>query len=696
VLSTAFVAFAQAGPVKDTSAPATASKSEYVVQPGDTCAAIAKKILGDERAYDQLHRLNPMGPPPHNLKPGTVLKVRDDTPDARLTFVKPDVKAKRATTLEWIPASPGEPLYRLDQVNTLRRAGAEVTFRDETSLQLRENALVVIYGLTGDSDALKKTDKSGAVSLVQGELKLKLSQLRGEPLAVQTPAARIAASSRDMNVGVDAAKMSRVAVYHGRAEVAAQGKQVAVLEGQGTRVENGKVPEAPRPLPAAPGWVEPGGELKLALPDESPLVDLSWRPVERAVSYRVEISQDEKFNGLLVDASVPASNAPSLSTPGLSPGRYYARVQAVDGDGLLGKASEVKPLELAQLTLEIGARTSGGFEGESEVHFAVEASSALELRVDGEPISGPVVLNTEGVHRVEVSIPGAAPVKLMATVKVPRDAPPPTLPPSDPPPALPPPAPPPTPPPPAPKREEPPPVPPKPVSVGSLYGTPNTLLERPLLPTVLLGREDLAEVRIQGEVGADSALRMRYGASFQNGLNDRTVLGLSFQGRVPLSSVPPSEDTAGSMGAHARYLFMDPSSWFVLGAAGELVAGQAATGGSAVVMLRPSLLAMGRWGRFALSTTQGLGIFPGPERPSLESAYQAVFLPEPWMAVSAEVHSFIGLPGDVGPSFGLALGTRMRLGQAEVGLSVRSNLFTPRDQNVWGSFAATLSLGWHP
>ena len=133
------VALAQAQP-KD------AGDDVYVVQPGDTCGTIGRKLFGDAgKGSATLHALNKMGPPPHDLEPGTVLRVRGD-PDARLTFIKPEVNSKRAGKPDWFQANTGQGLWRLDSVNTLRQAGAEVTFRDLTRLQMNENALVVIYG----------------------------------------------------------------------------------------------------------------------------------------------------------------------------------------------------------------------------------------------------------------------------------------------------------------------------------------------------------------------------------------------------------------------------------------------------------------------------------------------------------------------------------------------------------------------
>ena len=56
---------------------------EYTVKKGDTCAAIAQRQWGDARRVDLIHDNNPtMGPAPHNLKEGTVLKIPRVIPQA--------------------------------------------------------------------------------------------------------------------------------------------------------------------------------------------------------------------------------------------------------------------------------------------------------------------------------------------------------------------------------------------------------------------------------------------------------------------------------------------------------------------------------------------------------------------------------------------------------------------------------------
>ena len=54
---------------------------EYVVRKGDSCESIARRELGDPAAEVTLHLYNPhLGPEPHELKPGMVLKLPRQAP----------------------------------------------------------------------------------------------------------------------------------------------------------------------------------------------------------------------------------------------------------------------------------------------------------------------------------------------------------------------------------------------------------------------------------------------------------------------------------------------------------------------------------------------------------------------------------------------------------------------------------------
>lgn len=382
--------------------PATPDEEFTVVQPGETCPLLVKRVWGTSESYQLLHELNnlPKSHPP--LVPGTRLRIRSG-PEAHLTYVKPDVNTRPAKEPEWKPGRQGEALYRLYQVNTLRGAGAEVTLKDTSKLQLRENALVVIYG-TPQASAKEQPRKSGGVELVQGNLRMRLAELRGEPLPLETPAAKVVANGQDLFVGVDAQRMSRVAVFNGRAQVAAKGGQVDVPGGKGTRVEEGKAPEPPRPLLPAPFWSAPGSrELLLALGGAPQAHALKWQPVQGAVSYRAVLARDEGLNDVVAETNTPADSAAMLNSGALPPGRYYAQVQAVDALGLPGMPSAPRKLEIVAVKVERGeVESPERITGRGQVKLSVDPAIGLPLRVKRKAAGAEVVLLAPGLHTVDM------------------------------------------------------------------------------------------------------------------------------------------------------------------------------------------------------------------------------------------------------------------------------------------------------
>ncbi|MFO0581266.1 MAG: FecR domain-containing protein [Anaeromyxobacter sp.] len=401
----------------------------WVVKPGETCLGIARVAFGGGKdAIARLHALNPqLGPQPHRLVPGSVLRLRD-APVAELTLVRPRVEARAPGATEWSPAPQGLGLQPRTQVTTLERAGAEVTFADTSRLVLRENAFAIIYGPL--ASAARAPDRSGQVELVQGEASVSLAALRGETARVATPGASLSAASREVVVAVDG-PMSRVSVLDGRAEVSARGKAVALREGEGTRVEKGKAPEPARKLPAAPRLA--GAARRVLLSGEGPGKELrlAWAPVPGAARYRVEVARDERFADRIAVLDLAASAAPEAVVPGLTPGRLRARVRAVDGAGLVGPSSAPTVVDVVALRIERGEPGADGVvRGDQEVRLALEAPPGvddLELTVDGKRDRSPVTLATAGRHLVRVGVPGAAAdqaVGLAAEIAGPPPAPP--------------------------------------------------------------------------------------------------------------------------------------------------------------------------------------------------------------------------------------------------------------------------------
>ena len=339
-------------------APAAPAR-EYRVVEGDTCLAVAQK-LGITAA--QLHQFNPlMGPAPHRLQVGSILAAAPAplAPDARLTFLRPDVDRRPASTPSWLAAALNEPLYRLDEVSTRRGAGAELTFPNESRLQLKENALVVVLG--NERGGPQGPRKGGGLDLVQGEMSLFLSRFQTTPLKVQTPAGQVNASTPQADIAVDAAKMTRLSVHAGTADVTAMGSTVNVREGEGTRVEKGKAPEKPRPLPKSPQLGEETTRGLFSREGAPATVTIAWGPIARASAYHVEVAREARFVDLVEHAS---SAAQTVSVP-LGPGRYFVRVTAVDDAGLRSKPSAARQVQVVGLVRNGAALTGSVRPGEA-------------------------------------------------------------------------------------------------------------------------------------------------------------------------------------------------------------------------------------------------------------------------------------------------------------------------------------------
>jgi len=385
--------------------PAAAATNEefLIVQPGDTCQTLGQRLWGKPEDYKRLHELNGLKNGHGKLEPGTRLRIRPEA-EAHLTYVKPDVNTRPPEVPQWKPGQQGQALYRLHQVNTLRGAGAEVTLKDTSKLQLRENALVVIYGAP-QATPKEQPRKQGGVELVQGDLRMSLAALRGEPLPLATPAAQVAANGKDLFVSVDEKRMSRVAVFDGRAQVAAKGAKVEVPGGQGTRVEEGKAPEPPRALLPGPAWSVAGPrEVLLALDGAPQAHTLKWQPVTGAVNYRVVLARDAGFNDVVAEAAPAPSAALALEAGTLAPGRYYARVQAVDELGLPGMPSAPRAVQVVAVKVERGeVQNPGRVLGRGQVKLSVDPATGVALRVKGKAVGHEAVLLAPGVHTVDTA-----------------------------------------------------------------------------------------------------------------------------------------------------------------------------------------------------------------------------------------------------------------------------------------------------
>jgi hypothetical protein len=244
------------------------------------------------------------------------------------------VQARAPEQTSWRDANIGLDLFRAWRVNTKDESAAEVSFADNSRAQLRENTLIVIFGVN------QYQERTANVELSQGSLRTRIDELiGGQPLRIDTTAGELAVGRGSSLLGVDAAGMNRIANHGGdavRVKSKPKAKQapveVAVDAGMGTRMEPGKAPEPPRPLPPQPAWQQP---LSTTWTSGQPVVSgvLSANP---GLQHRVEVNIEGK-SGVVFMATIPAG-VDRIELRSLPKGSYRVAVAAIDAAGLEGIA----------------------------------------------------------------------------------------------------------------------------------------------------------------------------------------------------------------------------------------------------------------------------------------------------------------------------------------------------------------------
>lgn len=324
--------------------PATETSQVYTVVAGDTCRSIANQHLGSAQAIAALHRLNPqLGPTPHKLVAGQKLLLPRKGPlpaDANLTAARGDVAVRKPTAVAWDAAQRGMDLFRAWRVGARAKASAEVTFRDSSQLRLRENTVVIIYGPAAPRQPLVAM----RAEIEGGSLEARLAAASGAGPApeVLTPSSLSTLTQGNALFSVDPASGTSLIANHEGQPVAVRsvtkqkkprGAAVKVDKGMGSRVEVGKLPEPPRPLPPPPAFAFTTPQLTVATFAATTTVKVMWYEVNSLHAYRV----------VVMDAAGAEQNAVTLpprrtsfELTGVPPGRHKIAVSTIDEAGFEG------------------------------------------------------------------------------------------------------------------------------------------------------------------------------------------------------------------------------------------------------------------------------------------------------------------------------------------------------------------------
>jgi hypothetical protein len=260
------------------------------------------------------------------------------------------VKIKRAADLAWEDAKVDMALFESDALRTFPRSTATIAFGPDDLVEVDQNALVIIRPRRKESSEISLAVLSA--DLLEGletrpaperQKAIEAAAVKRQVTLSKMPAARAGGGKTRVAVKALPDRSTSVAVLAGTLRVTGpKGGDVTLTEKMATRISASGTLARPLPLPAAPFLAFPEDGAAYPFQSKAPRVELGWRPVERARTYRVVVTGDTAFRGVLSDERVSGT---ALTVRNLRPGTYYWRVRAQDKDGLEGPYSEARAIK---------------------------------------------------------------------------------------------------------------------------------------------------------------------------------------------------------------------------------------------------------------------------------------------------------------------------------------------------------------
>jgi hypothetical protein len=264
--------------------------------------------------------------------------VRKPTPKpgqqiARFVGVEGKVKVKPNAKEAWGDARLADRLHVGDVVQTETRAGAAIQFNSGSLVNVRPDSVVYVGGSAEASTAAWRV-QSGRVNFAVGDAEEE----------IVTPTLRTTAlQNATGNIDVGEGGETGVKIFRGQAEVeTTQGDRVTLSENQAVQVDAAGKAGSRVDLPPPPTLVAPAARARLPLvaPPEAS-ARLAWNAVKNGVTYHVAMDYNVTQANLLLSAALDQPGIPTTAhdLKGLTVGRYFWRVAAVNRDGLEGAFS---------------------------------------------------------------------------------------------------------------------------------------------------------------------------------------------------------------------------------------------------------------------------------------------------------------------------------------------------------------------
>ena len=304
----------------------------YRVRSGDTLYSISERLLQGAADWPLLARLNKLAQP-DLLVPGAQLRLpvdrlRGSPGHLTVVYVRGEVVASRSGGVQHVLAA-GDAIAENETIRAGPASFASLRLPDGSLIQLEPGSQLQLRQLR-EIDA---ADRSRAVfELDGGRIETTVAPQRpGSRFDVRTPLAVAGVRGTRFGVYQNAERAVMTAdVLRGSVAVAALadgGAEVAIGQGRGAVVEAGRQGVESRELMAAPD-----ASSLPAIVEEMPWrVDLP--PVPGAAGYRIRVAEDAELNR--VHALIETAD-PRFIVQGLTDGRHYVGIRALDRNGLAG------------------------------------------------------------------------------------------------------------------------------------------------------------------------------------------------------------------------------------------------------------------------------------------------------------------------------------------------------------------------
>jgi hypothetical protein len=329
-----------------------AQTNEYVsvvVERGDKLTTMAQRYLMPSSSHDwlSLARFNKLSKP-YIVRTGSELRLplglfQAQTAPAQWLAVTGDVRVGRSADTLGVLAVVGSPFLEGDMVKVGLDSSAVLALADGTQVKLLEDTQLALgesrYYLPQAQSASPVVLSgakafSGLMRLIQGSVETRAipANDRARPLRIQTPTSVVGVRGTDFRVSHVGDTRSEVTQGLVQAQLD-ESRKTDVAAGFGVKLDPGqnKIPEVV-PLLDAPNvtsWSQKYEKLTVEFPAMP-----SVQGGRKVTAYRLQVASDEPMTKIVFGKLFAADK--SLRVPDLPDGVWYARLRAVDEQGIEG------------------------------------------------------------------------------------------------------------------------------------------------------------------------------------------------------------------------------------------------------------------------------------------------------------------------------------------------------------------------